>query len=160
MILFFFFFGLSLAAVAPSDGQEMKLLRGGCPMFWYSFNGRCYKYVATLMTWADAEWYCLSENANLVSIHSLEEQNFVMSLIKNFDHAQGATWTGLSDNHKEGKWMWSDGTRARYASWSAGQPDNWNGNEDCGVFNYGPQKAWNDCSCSIPCPSVCASRIV
>ncbi|XP_012715447.1 lactose-binding lectin l-2-like [Fundulus heteroclitus] len=160
MMLFFFLFGLSLAAVAPSDGQEMKLLRGDCPMFWYSFNGRCYKYMATDMTWADAELYCLSENANLVSIHSLDEHNFVKFLIKNFDPAQGDTWIGLSDIHKEGKWMWSDGTVARYALWSAGQPDNSEGNEHCGLTTYGPEKNWNDDSCSMRFPSVCASRIV
>ena len=28
---------------------EMKLQRGNCPMFWYSYNDRCYKYVATGM---------------------------------------------------------------------------------------------------------------
>uniref|UniRef100_A0A3Q2PBG6 C-type lectin domain-containing protein n=1 Tax=Fundulus heteroclitus TaxID=8078 RepID=A0A3Q2PBG6_FUNHE len=80
-MMFFFLFGLPLAAVALSDGQEMKVLRGGCPMFWYSFDGRCYKYVATLMSWADSELYCLSQGANLVSA----EDDFVKSLIKNVD---------------------------------------------------------------------------
>uniref|UniRef100_A0A3B4ZHN7 C-type lectin domain-containing protein n=1 Tax=Stegastes partitus TaxID=144197 RepID=A0A3B4ZHN7_9TELE len=83
--------------------------RGTCPMFWYSYNGRCYKYVASRLTWADAELHCLSEGANLVSIHSLQEHNFVNSLIENFDPARAYTWIGLSDIHKEGSWMWSDG---------------------------------------------------
>ncbi|CAB1436206.1 unnamed protein product [Pleuronectes platessa] len=105
MILLLLLFTLTLGAVSPSDGPEVKLQRGNCPMFWYSFNNRCYKYVATQMTWADAELYCVSEGANLVSIHSLEEENFVKALIKNFDHAEGYTWIGLSDLHKEGSWM-------------------------------------------------------
>uniref|UniRef100_A0A4W6EZU1 C-type lectin domain-containing protein n=1 Tax=Lates calcarifer TaxID=8187 RepID=A0A4W6EZU1_LATCA len=83
--------------------------RGNCPMFWFSFNGRCYKYVSTRLTWADAELQCRSERANLVSIHSLQERNFVKDLIKNFDNAEGRTWIGLSDIHKENRWMWSDG---------------------------------------------------
>uniref|UniRef100_A0A8C4H7P4 C-type lectin domain-containing protein n=1 Tax=Dicentrarchus labrax TaxID=13489 RepID=A0A8C4H7P4_DICLA len=49
-----------------------------------------YKYVATRLTWADAELYCVSEKANLVSIHR-------------------RSWIRLSDIHKEGRWMWSDG---------------------------------------------------
>uniref|UniRef100_A0A3B3X559 C-type lectin domain-containing protein n=1 Tax=Poecilia mexicana TaxID=48701 RepID=A0A3B3X559_9TELE len=77
MMWFLFLFCLALAAEPPSDGQELKLVRGGCPLFWFSFQGRCYKYVASGMTWGEAELHCVSEGANLVSIHSLDENNFV-----------------------------------------------------------------------------------
>lgn len=56
------------------------------------------------MTWVDEELFCSSEGANLVSIHSQEEQNFVQTLIQNFDHTMGHTWIRLSDIHKEGRW--------------------------------------------------------
>uniref|UniRef100_A0AAZ1XN60 C-type lectin domain-containing protein n=1 Tax=Oreochromis aureus TaxID=47969 RepID=A0AAZ1XN60_OREAU len=42
------------------------------PVFWYSFSGHCCSYTAKFKTWADAELHCVSEGANLVSIHSLE----------------------------------------------------------------------------------------
>uniref|UniRef100_A0A3B3X1D3 C-type lectin domain-containing protein n=1 Tax=Poecilia mexicana TaxID=48701 RepID=A0A3B3X1D3_9TELE len=92
-------------ALLVGPGSE----RNSCPEFWYSFNGRCYKYIATKMTWADAELYCRSVDSNLVSIHSLEEHNFVNVMIKSYDPTQAFTWIGLSDLHKEGSWMWSDG---------------------------------------------------
>ncbi|XP_014263436.2 lactose-binding lectin l-2 [Maylandia zebra] len=151
MILFLFLFLFSL------DNQTVKLLRGNCPMFWYSFNGRCYKYVATQMTWADAELYCVSEKANLVSIYSEEEEEFVKSLIKNFDHAEGRTWIGLSDLHKEGRWMWSDGSAVSFVHWHAIQPDNEGGAEHCGHMNYDTK--WNDVPCSRNHTSVCATRV-
>ncbi|KAK1880368.1 Ladderlectin [Dissostichus eleginoides] len=69
-MLFLFLLGLALGAVSPSDDPQGKLQRGSCPMFWYSFNNRCYKYIAADMDWADAEFHCVSEGANLVSIHS------------------------------------------------------------------------------------------
>ncbi|CAB1443060.1 unnamed protein product, partial [Pleuronectes platessa] len=97
MILLLLLFTLTLGAVSPSDGPEVKLQRGNCPMFWFSFNNRCY---------------------------NLEEENFVKALIKNFDHAEGFTWIGLSDLHKEGSWMWSDGCAVKFTFWSPGQPDN------------------------------------
>ncbi|XP_075962148.1 ladderlectin-like [Anarhichas minor] len=158
MLLFLFLFGLALGAVSPSDDHRMTLQRANCPMFWYSFNNRCYKYVATDMTWADAEIHCVSQGANLVSIHSLEEQNFVKFLIKNFDLAEARTWIGLSDTQKEGAWMWSDGSAVSFVYWSNGQPDNYKGNEDCVATNYPKGLKWNDSVCSHTFPSVCASR--
>ncbi|XP_068564068.1 lactose-binding lectin l-2-like [Cebidichthys violaceus] len=159
MLLFLFLFGLALGAVCPSDEPQAKLLRGNCPMFWYSFNNRCYKYVATRMTWADAELFCVSQGANLVSIHSLEEQKFTKALIKNFDHVEGRTWIGLSDIHKESRWMWSDGCRVNFVFWNRGEPSNYRGLEHCVHNNYDKERKWNDGQCSDTYPSVCASRI-
>ncbi|KAK1879916.1 Lactose-binding lectin l-2 [Dissostichus eleginoides] len=151
MLVFLFLLGLALGAVSPQQNS--------CPMFWTFFNGRCYKYISTRLTWADAELHCVSLGGNLVSIRSQEEENFVGSVIKNFDPARGYTWIGLSDTQKEGRWMWSDGCAARFFFWSTGQPDNHRGREDCVGTNYGPVNKWNDFRCSVTIPSVCASRI-
>uniref|UniRef100_A0A3B3ZHX0 C-type lectin domain-containing protein n=1 Tax=Periophthalmus magnuspinnatus TaxID=409849 RepID=A0A3B3ZHX0_9GOBI len=157
-IVFLLLLGVSLGLAAPSEIQEVKLERGGCPMFWYSYNGHCYKYVATHTNWADAELQCVSQGANLVSIHSVEENNFVKNLIKNFDHKQGETWIGLSDIHKEQYWMWSDGWPLRFQLWNSGEPNNVAGNEHCVVINWSAEKNWNDFRCSENAPSVCATR--
>ncbi|MED6256578.1 hypothetical protein ATANTOWER_029399 [Ataeniobius toweri] len=159
MILLLFLFGLSLAAVAPSDGQEMKLLRSGCPLFWYRFNGRCYKYVATLMTWGEAEQHCLSQGANLVSIHSLQEESFVKTLIRNFDPAQGVNWIGLTDAQKEGAYFWSDGSKFTFSFWNAGEPNNAGGPESCVHTNWGSARKWNDKVCTDKYASVCKARL-
>ncbi|CAK6949576.1 lactose-binding lectin l-2-like [Scomber scombrus] len=159
LFLFLFLFGLALGTESPSSDRPLMLQRGNCPPFWFSFNGRCYKYVATDMTWCEAELYCVSEKANLVSIHSLEEQNFVKSLIKNFDHAEGRTWIGLSDVHNEGRWMWSDGCAVDFVFWDKGEPNNYGGHEDCVHNNHDTGMKWNDRPCSDTYPSVCATRI-
>ncbi|XP_039461157.1 lactose-binding lectin l-2-like [Oreochromis aureus] len=169
MILLLFLFSLTLGAPSdsPSDDNEVKpqlddravkLLRGSCPMLWWSFNSRCYKYVATHLSWADAELYCLSQGANLVSIHNMEEENFVRSLIRNFDHEQRPTWIGLSDIHKEGRWMWSDGSVVGFVNWNAGEPNNVAGNEHCATNNFSSPKKWNDYPCSHSFSSVCLKR--
>ncbi|CAK6969850.1 lactose-binding lectin l-2-like [Scomber scombrus] len=162
LFLFLFLFGLALGTESPSSDRPLMLHRGNCPPFWFSFKGRCYKYVATRVTWADAELYCLSEKANLVSMHSLEEQNFVKSLIKNFDHTEGITWIGLNDVHKEGRWMWSNGCAVDFVFWNSKQPDNALGNEHCvHAKSYTENRLnWNDLQCSLTYPSVCASRIL
>ncbi|XP_068563296.1 ladderlectin-like [Cebidichthys violaceus] len=157
MLLFLFLFGLALGVVCPSDEPQALLQDNNCPMFWSSFNNRCFKYVATRMTWVDAERHCVSEGANLASIHSLEEQNFVKFLIKNFDPAEARTWIGLSDIHKEGTWMWSDGSPANFFYWSK-MPNNGKGREHCVLTNYSHEQKWNDFRCSYSCPFVCLYR--
>ncbi|CAK6949577.1 ladderlectin-like [Scomber scombrus] len=106
LFLFLFLFGLALGTEPPSGDRPLMLQRGNCPPFWYSFNGRCYKYVATRVTWADAEFHCISQKANLVSIHSQDEEKFVKSLIKNFDYSEPSVWIGYHDMYKEGSWIW------------------------------------------------------
>ncbi|XP_053195543.1 lactose-binding lectin l-2-like [Scomber japonicus] len=160
LFLFLFLFGLALGAESPSSDRPLELQQSTCPPLWYKFKGRCYKYVSTHKTWADAELYCVSQNANLVSVHSQQEQDFVKFLIKNFDHAEGFTWMGLSDAHKEGGWMWSDGCPVGFVFWHAGQPDNYNGHENCAEFNWGQRLKWNEVPCFFTRPSVCATRTV
>ncbi|KAF6717540.1 Galactose-specific lectin nattectin [Oryzias melastigma] len=150
--------GLALMAVDPSDGQELKLLRGNCPPFWYSYGNRCYKYVATPMIWGDAELHCVSQGANLVSVQSNEEEAFIKTLIRNFDPAQADTWIGLSDAEKEGGWLWSDGSKITFQAWHSGQPDNYKGKEHCATTNYGTTKKWNDLPCTYKYGFVCKSR--
>ncbi|KAM4725105.1 lactose-binding lectin l-2-like [Anableps anableps] len=157
-MLLIFFLGLALVAMSPSNGSELMLQRNDCPQFWYSFNNRCYKYVATRMTWADAELHCVSEDGNLVSIHSQEEQDFVNAMIKSFDPSQAFTWIGLSDLHKEGSWMWSDGSKVDFRYWDGGQPDNAGGNEHCGHTNMFTYHKWNDYVCSLTFAFVCKLR--
>ncbi|XP_037650482.1 lactose-binding lectin l-2-like [Sebastes umbrosus] len=157
MLLFLFLFGLALGAVSPSEELEVQLQRASCPTFWESFNNCCYKYVASVMNWADAELYCVSEGANLVSIRSLDEETFVKSLIKNFDPAERPTWTGLSDIHKQGAWMWSDGSAVNFTYWSPGEPNNKGGLEHCVDRNFGDELKWNDVPCSKTYASVCKS---
>uniref|UniRef100_A0A8D3AMY2 C-type lectin domain-containing protein n=1 Tax=Scophthalmus maximus TaxID=52904 RepID=A0A8D3AMY2_SCOMX len=160
MIAFLFLLGLALGAVSPSDEQEVKLLRGNCPVFWYSFDGRCFKYVASHMTWADAELQCVSEGANLVSIHNGEEQTFIKYLIKNFDPAEGSTWIGLSDLHKEGSWMWSDGSAVDFVFWTEQQPDNSGGAENCVHTNYDTSLKWNNILYSVKQTIWCPDTVI
>nr|AFW17073.1 C-type lectin [Trachidermus fasciatus] len=163
MLLFLFLFGLALGAVAPSgvDQEHIEaLLQVNCPLLWISFNNHCYKYVSNRMTWVDAELHCVSQDANLVSIHSLEEHNFVKALIKKSDITEERTWIGLSDIHKEGTWMWSDGSKVDFVTWNQGQPDNHLANENCVHTNYYIAKKWNDALCSELYAFVCQSRTV
>merc|ERR1712212_118692 len=151
--------GLALGTVHANPLAEVRLQRGNCPMFWYSFNGRCYKYDTTpTQTWVGAEMSCVSEDANLVSIRSEEEHNFVRALLRFYDPSEGPTWIGLSDCHSEGVWMWSNGSKVDYSLWLEGQPTG--GSQNCVLLNYDTSGKWIDTECtySSAIPSVCAFR--
>uniref|UniRef100_A0A3B3IE10 C-type lectin domain-containing protein n=1 Tax=Oryzias latipes TaxID=8090 RepID=A0A3B3IE10_ORYLA len=110
-------------------------------------SGTAIGAVATPMTWGDAELHCVSQNANLVSVHRLEVDAFVTMLIRNFDHAEAPTWIGLSDAEKEGGWLWSDGSKVNFQTSVPEEPNNQNGNKNCVTTNCGTTKEWN----GIPC---------
>uniref|UniRef100_A0A3P9N6G4 C-type lectin domain-containing protein n=2 Tax=Poecilia reticulata TaxID=8081 RepID=A0A3P9N6G4_POERE len=156
MMLLLFLFALVLAA----DGQQLTEQQNSkCPVYWYIFNGGCYKYVATLMTWADAEQHCVNQGAHLVSIHSPEEESFVKRLIRSFDPTQGVNWIGLSDAQQEGRYFWSDGSRFNFNFWNTGEPNHYGRSEYCVHTNWGPSKGWNDKVCTDKFASVCLLRM-
>uniref|UniRef100_A0A672HKU3 C-type lectin domain-containing protein n=1 Tax=Salarias fasciatus TaxID=181472 RepID=A0A672HKU3_SALFA len=98
--------GAATPSAAPLEEKNTKLQRGGCPPFWYGFNDRCYRYVAAHRTWIDAERHCVSLGANLVSIHRVQEHEFVRLLIANFDLSHGVDfvfWSPREPNNHRGE---------------------------------------------------------
>ncbi|CAJ0964110.1 unnamed protein product, partial [Mesorhabditis belari] len=62
----------------------------------------------------------LAEEADLVSIHSKEEQRFFQGLVREMDRD---CWIGLK--LVAHRWVWSDGSALDYQNWDAGEPLNW-----------------------------------
>ena len=57
-------------------------------------------------------------------------------------------WIGVNDIATEGTYVWSDGsTYGDYTTWASGEPNNHDGDEDCGqLYNT---RLWNDLPCSV-----------
>ena len=147
-------YALALADVLPpTDGG---LETASCPEFWDSYEAGCYKYVSSLLTWADAELHCQTMDAHLVSIHSINEMNFIVTMIENRDPTKGAHWIGFNDEHKEDSWMWSDGSRNDFTAWSPREPNNSDNNEDCAHVSF--WDGMGDGRCSVLSSSVCKAR--
>ncbi|KAK7881150.1 hypothetical protein WMY93_029559 [Mugilogobius chulae] len=119
----------------------------GCAEGWTKFGSRCFKFISERKTWLDAEKSCLSLGANLVSIHSAEENDFISDLIKTATGSSTITWIGGSDAVQEGQWLWSDGSAWDFTSWYPGQPSN-AANEHW--------KLWYDIPCTITYVYMCA----
>ncbi|KAK0427242.1 hypothetical protein QR680_010130 [Steinernema hermaphroditum] len=93
-----------------------------CPETWTHWGGYCYKYFATenkeKITWKDARQHCLNEKADLVSIHSDREQNFVAALANSNDYYD-SPWIGLIVGAESSSFEWSDGTPYQYSKWGS-----------------------------------------
>ncbi|XP_068712212.1 C-type lectin mannose-binding isoform-like [Montipora foliosa] len=120
-----------------------------CKVGWHEWNQACYKVSNKLMTFSAASAMCKQEGAQLASIHSFQENEFIRNISGNND-----IYIGLSDSNIEGTFVWSDGCPLAYTNWEAGEPDNDYGLGDC-VFFLGANGTWNDTPCSMWYGYVC-----
>ena len=100
---------------------------------------------------AAIDW-CLSQGLTLAMIFSAEENSNAAAA------ADGNTvWIGYSDRRVEGTWEWLNGRSSGvYTNWESGQPDNFNGDEDCAVLT--PGWGWNDMQCNSLNRFMCDNR--
>ncbi|XP_039536285.1 ladderlectin-like [Pimephales promelas] len=122
---------------------------------WYAFECRCFKFFNYALTWIDAEKFCMDYDANLASVHSNDEYMLIQNLVRYETGGSTRAWIGGHDAVQEGFWLWSDGTKMNFQTWSPGEPDN-DGYEHCIEMNYNYGN-WNDDSCHVTKPFVCVN---
>ncbi|XP_061589669.1 macrophage mannose receptor 1 [Cololabis saira] len=104
-------------------------------------------------SWGAANEDCISRGANLVSIHSQEEEEFLSLYSK-----ASSKWIGLKHNPTEGGYSWSDGTPLSHTNWGYGEPNNHEGREECVEMvssNNGTHSWWNDLNCDAHQDWIC-----
>ena len=105
-------------------------------------------------TWNDAQKDCQTNDANLTSITSLNEQEFISSYILSLNDSASTSsmWIGLNDVFKEGTYQWVDKATLSFSYWRPGQPNNAR-SQDCGTLVNG--QFWDDDQCSKRHSYVC-----
>uniref|UniRef100_A0A671TNW3 Galactose-specific lectin nattectin-like n=1 Tax=Sparus aurata TaxID=8175 RepID=A0A671TNW3_SPAAU len=142
----------------PEVTSSIAELMPSCPPGWTSYSIRCFLYVPSTMTWANAEKYCQSQGGNLASVHSFDEQHVIQTMIQRQTSGYPLAWLGGCDAAQEGTWFWSDGTPFSYNYWATGQPDN-RANANCLLMNFGDQKKFDDQPCHYGMPFVCGKKL-
>lgn len=115
------------------------------PVKTETFNGHTYELYDVYLSWTDAKAYCESQGGYLVAITSLEENNFIKTLIDSGSknaYFLGGTDAGRNVNSFE----WITGESFSYSDWYAGEPNNASGSEDYIEMNKSYGKQWNDVS--------------
>uniref|UniRef100_A0A8C7K8G9 C-type lectin domain-containing protein n=2 Tax=Oncorhynchus kisutch TaxID=8019 RepID=A0A8C7K8G9_ONCKI len=103
--------------------------RNPCPRGWFQFNSRCHvcqncKDMAQCraplsVTWTKTEacvQHCKYLGANLASVHSYEESQFLQAVVLITTGSFPLTWIGGFDAvqakvEKDRLWFWSDGSK-------------------------------------------------
>ncbi|KAK3106670.1 hypothetical protein FSP39_024902 [Pinctada imbricata] len=124
-----------------------------CGPGWVAYSSFCYMF-ATNMTksWYDARTYCNSMGSELISIHSLDENNLIVGQATK--QGRSNYWIGLNELQQHGTYLWSDNTVTDFTAWRPGEPNDAFGGERCTNFNiYGG--TWNDNNCDAALPFIC-----
>ncbi|KAK6014370.1 lectin C-type domain protein, partial [Ostertagia ostertagi] len=97
-------------------------------------TGYSYKYVKTPSTWNEARAACRAHGAELASIHSKKENEFIYNLVKNerkqIRNPYNTVWIGARRG-PSGRFEWSDGSRFSFQYWAKDEPNNYRGRENC-----------------------------
>nr|XP_055075381.1 C-type lectin domain family 4 member F-like [Misgurnus anguillicaudatus] len=121
---------------------------------WTVCRGMIY-FSTDKRDWASSRAVCVSMGADLVTITSQKEQDFLVSKIKE------THWIGLNDLETEGRWVWVNNKsleETRVEFWhkrtsEKSEPDNWKvedpSGENCASLGYrgGYLHNWFDNSC-------------
>ncbi|XP_076874449.1 C-type lectin domain family 4 member E-like isoform X2 [Brachyhypopomus gauderio] len=105
---------------------------------WRYFNSSMYYVFTGRKNWNESRQDCRERGADLVIINSREEQEFLSQHL-----GSSQAWIGLTDTDSEGVWKWVDGTALTTGYWSSGEPNSLVGDEDCVVYDFGPNTTWN-----------------
>ncbi|XP_069956023.1 macrophage mannose receptor 1 isoform X2 [Cherax quadricarinatus] len=121
---------------------------------WSLYNEYCYKIFSQTgeETWWDSHLKCRQDGGELVSIHSLEENYWLLTQIS--DLKDSDLWIGGRTQMGSG-YTWVDGSPFDFDNWAKGQPDNYQGAEDCVSISAGQQGFWSDKNCGQQMSRVC-----
>ncbi len=100
------------------------------------FEGHHYEVFLErdVLTWEDAQRFCLEQGGHLAVISSEEENDFLRALLdkRGFKSA----YFGFSDAANEGEWEWVTGEPVSYTNWYEGEPNNDQGSENYAGFYF------------------------
>ncbi|XP_042365609.1 macrophage mannose receptor 1 [Plectropomus leopardus] len=132
----------------------------GCTEGWIAkpHFRHCYKLFHNVdwslkKSWGAAREDCIARGADLISIHTQQEEEFVSLYSK-----ASSKWIGLKHNPTEGGYSWSDGTPLSHTNWGSGEPNNHEGREECVEMvssTNGTISWWNDLNCDAHQDWIC-----
>ncbi|KAM6943569.1 secretory phospholipase A2 receptor [Xenentodon cancila] len=104
--------------------ENWQYIRTECADGWWPHNGFCYRVLpeADAGSWEASSQACVSQGANLTSLHSLSEVEMLLILLANFTGGNAAVWIGLWKRAWSPAVEWSDGSPVTLTLWDQYHP--------------------------------------
>lgn len=129
---------------------------GQCGREWDTFQSYCYQAYNYRKNWYRSRDFCRSMGTDLISIHSRDEMDFIIS---HYLKVSNRYWIGLNRIARDNQFVWSDGTKVNYLNWDKKEPNDLNNNEKCvQVWEKGPG-TWNDNNCYMSNYFICKYKM-
>ncbi|ESO94148.1 hypothetical protein LOTGIDRAFT_161348 [Lottia gigantea] len=126
-----------------------------CDRKWKVQGNRCYYfYKDGNKNFYDAQYWCQGKGGDMAVIPDQDTQDFITDNI----NQNGKYWIGLIDMDTENAFTWIDTeTDYNYTNWIQGQPDNFNGQENCVsvIGKSNNEGKWNDDQCNKKLYFIC-----
>jgi hypothetical protein len=103
---------------------KIIFFKGKCRNGWTKYKHKCLKFFDEFRAYSDAEKICQSNVGTLISIHSAEENKFVMDLANREKTKRVGVWIGAKRNNSLDYFEWTNGKEFDYSNWAIGQPTN------------------------------------
>jgi len=135
-------------STAPTTTTTMTTtIEGQCINGWSKFGNSCYKYFNEKKNWNDAERTCNEFGAQLTSIHSQDEADFIAGLLADLQEMDSSVllWTWIGGLRSGNVFQWIDGSTFDFTYWRVNEPNNAGGNENC--IHSWTDNMWNDLPC-------------
>nr|XP_055039953.1 secretory phospholipase A2 receptor isoform X1 [Misgurnus anguillicaudatus] len=135
----------------PFDNWQYKMTT--CTDDWLDHNGFCYRYVEKAASWDASSNACKALEADLLSIHSLSQQELLVKLLSNVSKSK--VWIGLYKEAKSPAVQWSDNTTVTFTSWYSQEPSHRHGDERICVTADSEDGRWQFDGCEEQHAAVC-----
>ncbi len=135
-----------------AGGDAPDGMMTGCPATYMTLpnaGAHVYKLTVNAAVWSTQRDRCAAEGAYLAIPGDQAELEALTTAA-----AAQRTWIGISDTQNEGVYRTVNGDVATYLPWSAGEPDNAMGGQDCVSAVMATPNIQDD-RCSDTLPAVC-----
>jgi hypothetical protein len=123
-----------------------------CPATYQTVAGSAsvYRLLPNSSTWVAGEGACQADGAHLVVFDDSQEETAVLPLLPigggGANVSGDEAWVGISDRDVENVFVTVHGEPAEFLPWDVGEPNDFNGVEDC-VHVFPGGGSYNDTTC-------------